>query len=109
MKHTLVLLSFLTATAAHAQTYLCSDGSYITRNSQTPVLHVTIDGVALECKLTAGGPGPGMCSADSENVCVGQQVAYGDCKTKWNEYGKCFRTDKLGREGNVICGCGVGE
>jgi hypothetical protein len=110
MKITLILLALFTANLAQAQNYLCNDGSRITRNSQAPVIHVTIDGVQLTCKLTASAPGPGTCSVNSTPAsCVGTQAGYGDCTTQFNEYGKCVPTDKLGNDGNVVCGCGVGE
>ncbi|MGZ3652731.1 MAG: hypothetical protein ACXVB9_09015 [Bdellovibrionota bacterium] len=109
MKTTLIFLALFGANVAMAQNYLCSDGTIIHRNSSAPVIHVTIDGAQLECKLTAHGAGPDTCSTASEPVCAGKQALYGDCTTKFGEYGKCFTSDKLGNDGNVVCGCGVGE
>jgi len=107
--YAILFIAALTASAAQAQTYLCPDGSYITRNSSAPTVLVTIDGKTEQCVLTASAPPVGMCSTQSTDKCAGQQQNYGDCTTKFGEYGKCFPSDNLGSDGNVICGCGVGE
>ena len=109
MKFAMILFAFFTSNLAHAQNYLCSDGSRITRNSSVPVIHVTIDGTQLDCKLTATSPGPAICSSVSTEGCAGQHSLEGDCTTQFGAYGKCFPGEKLGNDGNVICGCGVGE
>jgi hypothetical protein len=109
MKTTLIFLALFSASLAQAQTYLCSDGTRITRNSQAPVIHVTIDGVALVCKLTATQPGPNFCSVNSEPACANNNAFTGDCKTRFGEYGKCIPGSTLGSDGNPSCGCGVGE
>jgi hypothetical protein len=109
MNTTLIFLALFTANLAQAQSYLCSDGTRITRNSQVPTIHVTIDGVSLICKFTATQPGPNMCSVNSEPACANAPAFEGDCKTRFGEYGKCNPGSALGSDGNASCSCGLGE
>ena len=107
--YAVLLATAFSASIAQAQTYLCPDGSYITRNSQAPTITVTIDGKTETCVLTAEAPPVRMCSVQSTDGCGGQQARLGDCDPAPGVYGKCLPGDKLGSDGNVICGCGVGE
>jgi hypothetical protein len=110
MKLKLILLVLFTASIAQAQDYLCPNGTRITQDSRASVIQVTIGGVQMECKLTADGPSARTCSVQSTPIeCVNTPAGHADCRTQWNQGGKCVPIDKLGSDGNVICGCGVGE
>jgi len=101
----------LTVSAAQASTYLCPDGSTVQFASDAPYISMTVDGGAVVCEFSRGNPSPNTCSVSSSPSCAGAKIGQ-QCRDQFGQNGNCgqdLRTNKVGSDGNTICGCGVGE